>query len=65
MCLHNVEGAQHRQGAAQAMALDHHAHLLAPPVLQLHHLAHLGQHLHPRRVPAQAAEPSIYLHVGV
>jgi hypothetical protein len=64
-CLHDVEGAQHRQRAAQAMALDRHAHLPAPHVVQLHQLAHLGQHLLPCRVPAQAAEPSIRLHVGV
>jgi hypothetical protein len=61
----DVEGTQHRQRAAQAMALDRHAHLLAPHVVQLHRLAHLGQHLLPCRVPAQAAEPSIHLHVGV
>jgi hypothetical protein len=47
------------------MALDRHAHLIAPHVVQLHQLAHLGQHLLSRRVPAQAAEPSIRLHVGV
>jgi hypothetical protein len=63
--LHDVEGAQHRQRAAQAMALDRHAHLPSPHVVLLHQLAHLGQHLLPCRVPAQVAEPSIRLHVGV
>nr|ACL54767.1 unknown [Zea mays] len=52
--LRDVEGAQHRQRAAQAVARDRHAHLLAPPVVQIHQLAHLGQHLLPRRVPAEA-----------
>jgi hypothetical protein len=73
--LRDVEGAQHRQRAAQAVARDRHAHLLAPLVVQIHQLAHLGQHLLPRRVPAEAAagalvrvqrhEPSLHLHVGV
>uniref|UniRef100_A0A0A9ADT8 Uncharacterized protein n=1 Tax=Arundo donax TaxID=35708 RepID=A0A0A9ADT8_ARUDO len=53
--LGDVEGAEHRQRAAQAVPRDRHAHLLAPGVVLLHQLPHLGEHLLPCRVPAPAA----------